>query len=118
MYLISFSLVVAPLVLNAPSDLHVATAGDVTLMCSASGYPVPSISWTHNGTAVNESDRITIIQESNTRSSTSVLSISAAVANDSGEYTCIASSPVSDFQTVSSEPVTVFVHGGFPQLLW
>ena len=88
-----------------------ATAGDVALMCSASGYPVPSISWTHNGTAVNESDRITIIQESNTRSSTSVLSILATMENDSGEYTCIASSPVSVFQKVSNGPVAVFVQG-------
>ena len=109
-------MIVSPFILNAPSDLHVATNGSVSLTCRASGYPVPTISWTHNGTAVNESDLVTIIQESSTRVSTSVLSITAAVANDAGEYVCIVSSTISDFQTVSIGTVTVFVQGEYTLL--
>ena len=84
-------------------------------MCNASGYPVPSISWIHNGTAVNDSDRIRIIPESSTRAFASVLNISSATASDSGEYTCIVSSP--NFETVSSQPVTVLIQGRYTQTM-
>ena len=105
--------VVVHLILIAPSDLNVTTAESFNLMCTASGHPMPSISWTHNGTAVNQNDRLQIItvEESSSRTSESVLIVSTSTASDSGKYTCIASQPVSDFQTVSSRPVTVLIQG-------
>jgi len=84
-------------------------------MCNASGYPVPSISWTHNETAVNESDRIRIIPETSTRAIVSVLNILSATASDSGDYTCIVSSL--NFETVSSRPVTVLIQGRYTQMM-
>ena len=73
---------------------------------------MPSISWTHNGTAVNQNDRLQIItvEESSSRTSESVLIVSTSTASDSGKYTCIASQTVY-FQTVSSRPVTVLIQG-------
>ena len=106
---------VVPLILIPPNDLNVTAAESFSLVCSASGYPTPSISWSHNGTAVNGNDGlwIIIVQENSNGSSLSTLSISTAAAKTSGEYTCIVSSPVSDFQTVSSRPVTVLVQGRY-----
>jgi len=98
-----------------PTGLNVTTAESFNLMCNTSGYPVPSISWTHNGTAVNESDRIRIIPENSTRAFVSVLNISSATASDSGEYTCTVSSL--NFQTVSSRPVTVLIQGRYTQMM-
>ena len=89
--------------------MNVTTSENFTLMCNATGYPAPSILWFHNGTAVNESSRITIIRQSSSRVSLSVLSISTAVATDAGIYTCNASSP--EFQTVSSGLVNVLIQG-------
>ncbi len=40
---------------------------------------------------------------------TSALTINMAMVNDSGEYVCNATSP--NYDTVSSEPVLVFVQG-------
>ena len=102
-------IIVSPLILNASTDLNVTTSENFTLMCNATGYPVPSILWFHNGTAVNESSRITIVPQSSSRVSLSVLSVSTAMATDSGMYTCNASSP--EFQTVSSGTVNVLIQG-------
>ena len=95
--------------------MNVTTSENFTLMCNATGYPVPSILWFHNGTAVNESNRITITPESSSRVSFSALSVSAAMATDSGTYTCNASSP--EFQTASSGRVNVFIQGEIVQTI-
>ena len=104
-------IIVAPLILNVSTNVNVTTSENFTLMCNATGYPVPSILWFHNGTAVNESNRITITPESSSRVSFSALSVSAAMATDSGTYTCNASSP--EFQTASSGRVNVFIQGEY-----
>ena len=111
-YLFLFKLV-APRLLNASSDINVTTSKNFTLMCSASGYPVPSILWTHNRTAVNERSWITIIEEFSFRIILSVLKVSNATANSSGEYTCIVSNSISEFETVSSGPVSVLIQGEY-----
>ena len=108
-------IIVAPLILNASTNLNVTTSENFTLMCNATGYPVPSIFWFHNGTAINESNRITITPESSSRVSFSALSVSAAMATDSGTYTCNASSP--EFQTASSGRVNVFIQGEYTSMM-
>ena len=89
--------------------MNVTTSENFTLMCNPTGYPVPSILWFHNGTAVNDSNRITIIPQNSSGVSLSVLSVSTAMTTDAGIYTCNASSP--EFQTVSSGPVNVLIQG-------
>ena len=109
-YFICYS--VAPLFLVGPSDVNATLSENFTLVCSASGYPVPAIIWTYNGTIVNEeeNDRATIISELvASRSVISTLTVSMAMINDSGDYACIATS--SDFQPVVAGPVTVLVQG-------
>ena len=44
---------VAPLLLTEPSATNATISENFTLACNASGYPVPTIVWTHIGTAVD-----------------------------------------------------------------
>ena len=105
---------VAPLLLAGPSAVNATLSENFTLMCSASSYPVPTIIWTHNGTIVSEdeNDQATIISENITsRSVRSALTVSMAAINNSGDYACIITSSISDFQNLTSGPVTVLVQG-------
>ena len=105
---------VAPLLLVGPSAMNATLSENFTLVCSASGYPIPTIIWTHNGTIVSEdeNDRATIISENITsRSVRSTLTVSMAAINNSGDYACIVTSSISDFQNLTAGPVTVLVQG-------
>ena len=92
-------------------DLNVTSfEGNISLSCTASGFPVPSIVWLHNGTAVDDtSERIQIIETSSSRSVSSVLVTTMAMTNDSGDYVCNLESAL--FPTVPGEPVRVLVQG-------
>ena len=57
----------------------------------------------------DDENRTTVLCTMEDRSVTSTLTINMAMVNDSGEYVCNASSP--NYDTVSSEPVLVFVQG-------
>ena len=105
---------VAPLLLVGPSAVNTTLSENFTLMCSASGYPVPTIIWTQNGTIVSEeeNDQATIISENITsRSVRSTLTVSMAAINNSGDYACIVTSSIGDFQNLTAGPVTVLVQG-------
>ena len=105
---------VAPLLLVGPSAMNATLSENFTLLCSASGYPVPTIIWTHNGTLVSEdeNDRATITPQLITsRSVMSTLAVSMAEINDSGDYACIVTSSIGDFQNIIAGPVTVLVQG-------
>ena len=104
-------LTVAPLIDVPPMDMNVTTTENITLTCIASGCPAPSISWTHNGTAVNEIIYISITEQDGDRTTVSTLIVTGAVVNDSGQYECSATSPIGNFQIVESGPVTVLVQG-------
>ena len=94
--------------------MNATLSENFTLVCSASGYPVPTIIWTHNGTIVSEDeiDRATIITNMITsRSVMSTLTVSMAAINDSGDYACIVTSSISDFQNLTAGPVIVLVQG-------
>ena len=104
---------VAPLLLTGPSATNATISENFTLSCNASGYPVPTILWTHNGTTLDdtENDRATITPSTGLRSVLSVFTVSMGAINDSGEYACIVSSSVNDFQNITGGPVTVLVQG-------
>ncbi len=57
----------------------------------------------------DDENRTTVLYTVGDISVTSTLTINMAMVNDSGEYVCNASSP--DYDTVSSEPILVFVQG-------
>lgn len=45
----------SPMFLESPANQTVSIGQEVTLRCSAKGYPTPSISWTFDGRDVSES---------------------------------------------------------------
>ena len=98
---------VAPFIEVPPMAMNVTTLEDIILTCTASGYPAPSISWTHNGTTIDES----ITEQNEERMVMSTLIVTGALTNDSGEYLCFATSPIDSFEIVNSGPVTVLAQG-------
>ena len=66
-------------------EAQTKTEGEnVTLSCNTTGNPVPTISWTRNGSPVNASGRISF-QDDKTQ-----LTITNVNRTDSGEYRCVA----------------------------
>ena len=76
---------VAPLITTQPQGGLVYEGDNVTLSCNASGKPVPTITWTRNGSVLTSSvPRISFGAESR------VLTITSINRADKGEYRCVA----------------------------
>ena len=58
---------------------------NLTLSCNSTGNPVPTMSWTRNGSPEDESGRISFSADKKH------LTITNANRTDSGEYRCVAS---------------------------
>lgn len=84
--LICFLIIDAPLITTHPQVVGPVTEDDnVTLSCNASGDPVPSITWTRDGSLLNSSlPRISFGAKSRE------LTIKSVNRADSGEYRCVA----------------------------
>ena len=77
---------VAPTITNAPLN-HMVTEGEsVTLQCTATGTPSPTISWLKDGDAIESSSEVTIVSTPGT----STLTITSVLASNLGEYACVA----------------------------
>ena len=89
---------VGPVIETGPQTQNVTAGQSFVLTCSATGYPVPSIEWTLNGTTYIVADLpfiiISIIE--GLRSNSSVLTISDPMTNDTGIYQCIATNVVNN----------------------
>ena len=81
---------------TSPETQYVTAGQSFILTCSATGYPVPSIEWTLNGTVNITADPPVIIINivEGLRSNTSILVVSNAMVNDTGMYQCIATNVV------------------------
>jgi roundabout, axon guidance receptor 2 len=75
-----------PIILLGPSNQTLPVKSVAVLMCKASGYPTPIISWYRDGNPVVSSDKVNI-----TESGTLVIS-ELDKESDQGLYTCVASS--------------------------
>ena len=88
---------VAPEIVTGPHTQNVTAGQSFILRCSATGYPVPSIEWTLNGTVNIINSPVTIITiVEGLRSNTSVLAVSNAMTDDTGIYQCIATNVVNN----------------------
>ena len=69
--------------------------------CSGTGFPLPSIVWTHNGQLLKNNSRITIYEnvaeeESRLISVISFLEVCSVRVADSGVYECIVANRLTD----------------------
>ena len=72
----------------------------VTFSSNANGVPIPTFSWTKDGSAVTANDRISLSAENKH------LTITNVNGTDSGEYRCVAANSVG---TVNSNAATLTV---------
>ena len=89
--------VAQPVIINGPDSKIVAENMDVNFTCTATGSPVPVISWEHQGTLITRNtSEYTIgapeIDSDDFRIS-STLRLNAAESLDSGRIKCIVSPP-------------------------
>ena len=88
-------LAVATVIVTGPQTQNVTAGQSFNLICNATGYPVPSIEWTLNGTSyIIDPSVATITPTERLRSNYSVLLVSNATVNDTGIYQCIATNVV------------------------
>ena len=81
-----------------PLSVNVSIEVDnITRNCTARGFPIPAISWMHNGTLITlmDIDKVSIVTMNTgmLRTIRSTLVIYSALANNTGNYICTASSP-------------------------
>ena len=83
--IVCFLIIVAPQIATQPQGGPVIESHNVNLFCNASGNPVPTITWTRNGSVLTSSvPRISFGEESKE------LKITSINRADSGEYRCVA----------------------------
>jgi hypothetical protein len=92
-----------------PDDENVTRTEDLELICSAEGFPTPTIEWLHNSTAVENDNDTVIMKKGNDVTLTSTLTVMNTSFNDSGDYRCIAMSPV--FDDVRNREARVLIQG-------
>ncbi|OWK57262.1 Hemicentin-1 [Lonchura striata] len=73
---------------DEPEELSVIVNNPLELLCISSGIPVPKISWMKDGRPLLPTDNIHMLREA--------LRITSAQVEDTGRYTCLASSPAGD----------------------
>ncbi|XP_055962583.1 hemicentin-1 [Sorex fumeus] len=71
-------------------EISVVVTNPLELTCVASGIPPPKISWMKDGRPLPPRERLQVFEEGR------VLRIGSAQVEDTGRYTCLASSPAGD----------------------
>ena len=85
MFVFLFIVRVAPQITTQPQAGSVTEGDNVTLSCNASGNPVPTISWSRDGSLVSSGDQRIRFEAGNR-----LLTITNVNRTDSGEYLCVA----------------------------
>ena len=67
-----------------PSNVTKAEGENVTLHCNATGYPLPTLSWTKDGSDISNNSRISFSADKKQ------LAITKANRVDRGAYRCVA----------------------------
>lgn len=77
---------------------------ELILPCNVIGHPTPKVQWFRNEQPLEDSQGVSISQETNGRC---VLTISEVFPEDAGEYTCLAINKIGE----ASSTVSVFIEG-------
>ena len=91
-----------PEISEHPQNQIVLEGSNVSFLCNASGNPMPTFSWTVNGSPVNATvdSRISFLADNKQ------LTITTVKRTDGGEYKCLASNSVN---TVTSTAASLIV---------
>ena len=101
---------VGPEIVLDPVPINVTIMeDDITLTCSSTGFPVPTIFWHHNDFAVTPLERVFFSNMSSYYQINSTLTIRTAMFNDTGTYSCTATSSIASYSPVNSAVVLVLV---------
>ena len=74
----------------------IAVSANFVLVCGATGFPPPTITWALNGTTLTNGSRVFIQMAFEGFEFMSMLTVMDADQNDSGTYTCSADNDVGD----------------------
>ena len=80
----SIHVLTRPVIVIPPMDTNVIAGGDISLMCTAIGYPAPSYQWRKVNGSLPQNSRVSI------NDGTSTLSLYLVDLEDNGEYNCTA----------------------------
>ena len=83
--IVRFLIIVAPQIATQPQGGQVIEGQNVNLFCNASGNPVPTITWTRNGSVLTSS-----VAKISFGAQSRELTITSINRADSGEYRCVA----------------------------
>ena len=91
--------------------MNVTVTEQVQLKCSFMGFPLPMITWYHNGSTLHPNERIWI-SENNTdlRTTQGLMSVLYTTNADSGEYLCSGTNNASAGD-VFTAPAWILVQG-------
>ena len=81
-----------PTIESAPFDTQVVIGNSVSISCSASGVPLPNITWSRveHEELMNHTDTLIIASVQDDNDITSLLTIVNAVQENTGYYNCTA----------------------------
>ena len=84
--------IVATVIVTSPQTQNVTAGESFTLLCNATGFPLPSIEWILNGTSyiIEDPSIATIMSMEGLQSNSSNLTVTSAMTNDTGIYECVA----------------------------
>ena len=77
----------SPITLTIGDNVTALTNTSITIQCSTSGVPTPTVTWTKDGQEIPSGGRYTVQDDGS-------LVISKTEADDNARYTCIADSVV------------------------
>ncbi|XP_017573536.2 hemicentin-1 isoform X3 [Pygocentrus nattereri] len=73
-----------------PTEVSVVVNHALELLCEAEGIPVPTLTWVKDGRPLPQTDGLRLLRGGE------VLRISSAQVEDTGRYSCLATSPAGD----------------------
>lgn len=82
------------MILDSPEDTIADIGDSQTFTCIATGVPLPTITWSKDGSPLDPGVNITVTTNG-TQSITSMLVFNSFLLSDAGQYSCNASNEVS-----------------------
>ena len=78
-----------PVIEDKPTNKTVNEGNNVTFQCRATGNPSPTLSWTKDGSTINQNSNNTVLSQDN-----ETLTITNVKRGDAGKYVCNAKNKI------------------------